>query len=150
MHAVLTEVDTSAQPDPQLGLKALQEQIVPNARKTPGFQAGYWLRPLADGKGTSLAIYDTRRTPRPPQRDSALEAAPCRRLPWCVVRFGRSPRRPERTASLTMRRLWPSGGRSRGTRRTVDCQPPGVPAQQRAAGRPRGARPAGRGGRRGA
>ena len=59
MRAVLTEVDTSAQPDPQLGLKALQEQIVPNARKTPGFQAGYWLRPLADGKGTSLAIYDT-------------------------------------------------------------------------------------------
>jgi hypothetical protein len=59
MHAVLTEVDTSGQPDPQVGLKALQEQIVPNARQTPGFQAGYWLRPLEDGKGTSLAVYDT-------------------------------------------------------------------------------------------
>jgi hypothetical protein len=59
MHAVLTEVDTSGQPDPQVGLKALQEQIVPGARQTPGFQAGYWLRPLEDGKGTSLAVYDT-------------------------------------------------------------------------------------------
>ncbi len=46
MYAVLTEVDTSGQPDPALGLKALQEQIVPSASQTPGFQAGYWLRPL--------------------------------------------------------------------------------------------------------
>ncbi len=59
MHAVLIEVDTSGQPSPQVGLKALQEQIVPSARQTPGFQAGYWLRPLEDGKGTSLAVYDT-------------------------------------------------------------------------------------------
>ena len=59
MHAVLMEVDTSGQPDPQAGLKALQEQIVPSASRSPGFQAGYWLRPLADSKGTSLALYDT-------------------------------------------------------------------------------------------
>ena len=59
MHAVLIEVDTSDQPDPQVGLKRLQEQIVPNASQAPGFQAGYWLRPLEDHKGTSLALYDT-------------------------------------------------------------------------------------------
>jgi len=59
MHAVLIEVDTSGQPDPQVGLEALQEQVVPSARQTPGFQAGYWLRPLEDAKGTSLAVYDT-------------------------------------------------------------------------------------------
>jgi uncharacterized protein YdiU (UPF0061 family) len=64
MHAVLTEVDTTGQPDAQAGLAALQEQIVPAARQTPGFQAGYWLRPLADGKGTSLAVYDTEENAR--------------------------------------------------------------------------------------
>jgi hypothetical protein len=59
MHAVLIEVDTSGQPDPEVGLRALQEQIVPSASQAPGFQAGYWLRPLEDGKGTSLQLYDT-------------------------------------------------------------------------------------------
>jgi hypothetical protein len=64
MHAVLTEVDTTGQPDPQAGLTALQDQIVPAARQTPGFYAGYWLRPLQDGKGTSLAVYDTEENAR--------------------------------------------------------------------------------------
>ena len=64
MHAVLIEVDTSGQPDPQVGLKALQEQIVPNARQTPGFHAGYWLGRLEDGKGTSLELYDTEENAR--------------------------------------------------------------------------------------
>ena len=59
MHAVLIEVDTSGQPDPEVGLTALQEQIVPSASQAPGFQAGYWLRPLEDAKGTSLVLFDT-------------------------------------------------------------------------------------------
>jgi len=59
MHAVLIEVDTSGQPDREVGLKNLREQVVPGVRQAPGFHAGYWLRPLADGKGTSLVLFDT-------------------------------------------------------------------------------------------
>jgi hypothetical protein len=80
MHAVLIEVDTSGQPDPQVGLKGLQEQIVPSATQSPGFRAGYWLRPLADSKGTSLALYDTEENAQAAaqaRRRSVLEAARC-------------------------------------------------------------------------
>ncbi len=59
MHAVLIEVDTSGQPDQEAGLKHLREQIVPGVSQAPGFQAGYWLRPLGDARGTSLVLFDT-------------------------------------------------------------------------------------------
>jgi hypothetical protein len=59
MHAVLIEVDTSGQPDREVGLKNLREQIVPTVSQAPGFRAGYWLRPLDDAKGTSLVLFDT-------------------------------------------------------------------------------------------
>ncbi len=59
MHAVLIEVDTSGQPDREAGLKVLREEIVPGVSKAPGFQAGYWLRPMEDAKGTSLVLFDT-------------------------------------------------------------------------------------------
>jgi hypothetical protein len=59
MHAVLIEVDTSGQSDRAAGLKALREEIVPGVAKAPGFQAGYWLRPMEDAKGSSLVLFDT-------------------------------------------------------------------------------------------
>jgi hypothetical protein len=59
MHAVVIEVDTSGQPDQEAGLKHLREQIVPGVSQAPGFQSGYWLRPLEDGKGTSIVLFDT-------------------------------------------------------------------------------------------
>jgi heme-degrading monooxygenase HmoA len=59
MHAVLIEVDTSGQPDREAGLKVLREEIVPGVRQAPGFQAGYWLRPVEDAKGASLVVFDT-------------------------------------------------------------------------------------------
>ncbi len=59
MHAVLIEVDTSGQSDPEAGVRYLRENIVPGVSKAPGFQAGYWLRPLEDAKGTSLVLFDT-------------------------------------------------------------------------------------------
>jgi hypothetical protein len=59
MYAVVIEVDTSGQSDPEAGLKNLREQIVPGVRQAPGFQAGYWLRPLEDAKGTSMVVFDT-------------------------------------------------------------------------------------------
>ncbi len=60
MHAVLIEVDTSGQPNREVGLKNLREEIVPSVSQAPGFQAGYWLRPLEDAKGTSLMLFDTK------------------------------------------------------------------------------------------
>jgi hypothetical protein len=59
MYGVLIEVDTSGQPDREAGLQFLREQIVPGVSQTSGFQAGYWLRPLQDSKGTSLVLFDT-------------------------------------------------------------------------------------------
>jgi hypothetical protein len=59
MHAVLIEVDTSGQPDREAGLRYLRDEIVPGVSRAPGFQAGYWLRPLEDAKGTSLVLFDT-------------------------------------------------------------------------------------------
>jgi hypothetical protein len=59
MHAVLIEVDTSGQADREAGLKHLREEIVPGVSQAPGFQAGYWLRPVEDAKGTSLVLFDT-------------------------------------------------------------------------------------------
>ncbi|HEV3093292.1 MAG TPA: hypothetical protein VGY30_02125 [Solirubrobacteraceae bacterium] len=59
MHAVLVEVDTSGQPDAAVGLDFLRKEVVPRVSGSPGFQAGYWLRPLDDGKGTSVVVFDT-------------------------------------------------------------------------------------------
>jgi hypothetical protein len=59
MYAVLIEVDTSGEPDQAVGLRVLREEIVPRVSASPGFQAGYWLRPLGDAKGTSLVLFDT-------------------------------------------------------------------------------------------
>ncbi len=64
MHAVLVEVDTSGQLDPDVGLKNLREQVVPTVSQSAGFQAGYWLRPLADARGTSLVLFDTEENAR--------------------------------------------------------------------------------------
>jgi hypothetical protein len=59
MHAVLIEVDTSGQPDREAGLEYLREEVVPRISQAPGFQAGYWLRPTEDAKGTALVLFDS-------------------------------------------------------------------------------------------
>lgn len=59
MHAVLVEVDTSGQPDPAVGLDFLRKEVVPRISASAGFQAGYWLRPLDDGKGTAVVVFDS-------------------------------------------------------------------------------------------
>jgi len=76
MYAILIEVDTTGQPDPAVGLKALQEQIVPAARQAPGFQGGYWLRPLEDGKGTSVEVFDTEENARTALQALAVGSSP--------------------------------------------------------------------------
>ena len=58
MHAVLIEVDVAGV-DPDAGLTALREQIVPAISRLPGFQSGTWLPGNDDGKGLSLTLWDT-------------------------------------------------------------------------------------------
>jgi hypothetical protein len=58
MHAVLIEVDVSGV-DPDQGLTALREQIVPTIKAMPGFQSGTWLPGNEDGKGHSFTLWDT-------------------------------------------------------------------------------------------
>ena len=72
MHAVLVEVDTSGQPDREVGLKSLREELVPRISQVPGFQAGYWLRPLEDAKGTSLVLFDTRENAEAASRELSV------------------------------------------------------------------------------
>jgi hypothetical protein len=76
MHAVLIEVDTSGQPDREAGLKHLQEEIVPGVSRAPGFQAGYWLRPLEDATGTSLVLFDTEENAEAASRDLGVGSSP--------------------------------------------------------------------------
>jgi hypothetical protein len=58
MYAVLIEVDVAGV-DRESGIRALREQIVPTIRQLPGFQSGNWLTGGAEGKGLSLAVWDT-------------------------------------------------------------------------------------------
>lgn len=76
MHAVFVEVDTSGQSDPETGLKFLREQIVPRVSQEPGFQAGYWLRPLDDGKGTSVVLFDTEENAEAASRELTVGSSP--------------------------------------------------------------------------
>jgi hypothetical protein len=58
MVAVLIEVDVRGV-EPDAGLTALREQIVPAITSLPGFQSGTWLTGNEDGKGLSLTLWDS-------------------------------------------------------------------------------------------
>ncbi len=58
MYAVLIEVDVTGV-DPEAGMQALREQIVPSIKHLPGFQSGTWLPGNDDGKGLSLTLWDS-------------------------------------------------------------------------------------------
>ena len=58
MHAVLIEVDVTGV-DPEQGLTALREQIVPAIKAMPGFASGTWLPGNDEGKGLSLTLWNT-------------------------------------------------------------------------------------------
>lgn len=72
MHAVVIEVDTLGQPDREAGLKHLREEVVPGVSRAPGFQAGYWLRPIDDGVGISLVLFDSEANAEAASRDLAV------------------------------------------------------------------------------
>jgi hypothetical protein len=54
MHAVVVEVTIE---DQEAALRGL-EQLVPAVAQAPGFVAAYWIR-LAEGRGTSIAVFET-------------------------------------------------------------------------------------------
>ena len=58
MNAVLIEVDVSGV-DPDKGLRALREQIVPAVRSMPGFLSGTWLTGNENDRGLSLTVWDS-------------------------------------------------------------------------------------------
>jgi heme-degrading monooxygenase HmoA len=58
VHAVLIEVDVAGV-DPEQGINALRERIVPAIKTLPGFQSGTWLTGGPGGRGLSLTVWDT-------------------------------------------------------------------------------------------
>jgi quinol monooxygenase YgiN len=58
MHAVVVTVNVAAGQF-EAARKALQENVVPQVRKSPGFVKGYWVRSLDGGNGLSLVVFST-------------------------------------------------------------------------------------------
>lgn len=58
MFAVLIEVDVAGV-DPEQGLIALREHVVPAIKALPGFVSGIWLTGGPDGKGLSLSLWES-------------------------------------------------------------------------------------------
>jgi hypothetical protein len=54
MHAVVVRVTVH---NVEMGQNVLQEEVVPRARQSPGFVAGYWTR--SDGQGLSMIVFDS-------------------------------------------------------------------------------------------
>ena len=55
MHAVLVRVRIG---DYESARKALNADVIPMVKQSPGFQSGVWLAPV-DGQGISIAVFDT-------------------------------------------------------------------------------------------
>ena len=54
MHAVVVRASVS---DPEGSRKTLNDDVIPRARTSDGFVAGYWLEPL-DGKGLAVMVFE--------------------------------------------------------------------------------------------
>jgi hypothetical protein len=58
MHARVTRLDDPKERVDE-AVKYIKEQIVPNAKKQPGFQHGYWMVDRATGKAMAVVIFDS-------------------------------------------------------------------------------------------
>ena len=56
MHALFVTASIS---DYDAAQKELHEEGIPMVSQAPGFVAGYWLRPVEDGKGNSVIVFDS-------------------------------------------------------------------------------------------
>jgi heme-degrading monooxygenase HmoA len=58
MHARVTLSDTP--PDKvDLAVKVINEEIMPAAKKLPGFKGAYWLGDRTSGKGITITLWDS-------------------------------------------------------------------------------------------
>jgi len=58
MHARVTRFEGPKERVDEV-VKYTREQIVPSAKKQPGFQRGYWMVDRASGKGMAVVIFDS-------------------------------------------------------------------------------------------
>ncbi|MEY2433914.1 MAG: hypothetical protein QOC92_3639 [Acidimicrobiaceae bacterium] len=58
MHAVVVRVSIDAERGDE-ALKNLNETVLPMARQSPGFKAGYWTRSPDGSKGCSMEIFES-------------------------------------------------------------------------------------------
>ena len=56
MHAVVVRVQVNNYEEAR---KTLTERVVPMVSGQPGFVSGVWLAPEDDGKGNSIAVFET-------------------------------------------------------------------------------------------
>ncbi len=56
MHAAVVRVTVG---DFETAQKRLHEEVVPRASGSPGFVAGYWLRPDEGNQGLSVIVFET-------------------------------------------------------------------------------------------
>jgi hypothetical protein len=61
MHAVVVRVTVD---DPEASQQRLRDDVVPQASRAPGFQAGYWTRTRDGNNGLSMAIFDSEENAR--------------------------------------------------------------------------------------
>ena len=64
MHAVVVKVSIG---DQERAQKGLREQVIPRAKQTPGFVAGYWTRSDDGDDGLSMVLVES--------EDAARQAA---------------------------------------------------------------------------
>jgi hypothetical protein len=63
MHAALITLTIDPHQAPAAA-EALTSDILPTLRSAPGFIAGYWLDPAADGHGFSMVLFESERQAR--------------------------------------------------------------------------------------
>jgi len=56
-------------------VKYTKEQIIPNAKKQPGFRHGYWMLDRAVGKGMAVVIFDSEASVRATDEGAARRNA---------------------------------------------------------------------------
>ena len=58
MHARVTRYEGNPQ-HLETAIKAINEQVIPGAKKIAGFKGGYWLLDRASGKGFSVTLFES-------------------------------------------------------------------------------------------
>ena len=88
MHAVVVRASVS---DPEGSRKALNDDVIPRARTSDGFVAGYWLEPV-DGKALALMVFEDEKAARTIQEavqriiQSGEQVTPFAKMESCEVR----------------------------------------------------------------